>query len=349
MVNKASFDKIVDGKQVGLFTLKNQNGMYADITNYGAKIVTLFAPDKDDKLADVVLGFETLDEWIEKETYFNTIVGRFANRIKDGKFTLDGKQYQLAINNGTNHLHGGNIGFNQKVWDVLEVSETSLKLQYISADGEENYPGTLTTVVTYAITEDNALSIHYEATTDKPTIAGFTNHAYFNLSGHQSGPVTGQFIQLHAARYTPARPGSIPTGETAPVEGTPMDLRQPQPIGAHIDDPFPQLELARGYDHNWVVDGEAGTLRPAANAWSEKTGICLEVLTTMPGVQFYTGNFLEGCPPGKGGTVYGNRWAFCLETQYFPDAPNCPQFPSPVLRAGEIYHHETVYRLSCAE
>ena len=189
MVNKASFDKIVDGKQVGLFTLKNQNGMYADITNYGAKIVTLFAPDKDDKLADVVLGFETLDEWIEKETYFNTIVGRFANRIKDGKFTLDGKQYQLAINNGTNHLHGGNIGFNQKVWDVLEVSETSLKLQYLSADGEENYPGTLTTVVTYAITEDNALSIHYEATTDKPTIAGFTNPAYFNLKGAGEGDI----------------------------------------------------------------------------------------------------------------------------------------------------------------
>ncbi len=340
MVNKASFDKIVDGKQVGLFTLKNQNGMYADITNYGAKIVTLFAPDKDDKLADVVLGFETLDEWIEKETYFNTIVGRFANRIKDGKFTLDGKQYQLAINNGTNHLHGGNIGFNQKVWDVLEVSETSLKLQYISADGEENYPGTLTTVVTYAITEDNALSIHYEATTDKPTIAGFTNHAYFNLKGAGEGDIRDHVLQLNADFYTEIDDTQSPTGEIKSVTGTPMDYRNAQAIGERIDDPF--FAIGRGLDNNWIINkAQQGDCALAGSVSAANR--TMEVYTTLPGIQVYTGNWVEQ-NVGKYGKKYDVQYAVCMEAQGFPNSPNLPFFPSPVLRPGNKYDEWCIYK-----
>ena len=340
MVNKASFDKIVDGKQVGLFTLKNQNGMYADITNYGAKIVTLFAPDKDDKLADVVLGFETLDEWIEKETYFNTIVGRFANRIKDGKFTLDGKQYQLAINNGTNHLHGGNIGFNQKVWDVLEVSETSLKLQYISADGEENYPGTLTTVVTYAITEDNALSIHYEATTDKPTIAGFTNHAYFNLKGAGEGDIRDHVLQLNADFYTEIDDTQSPTGEIKSVTGTPMDYRNAQAIGERIDDPF--FDIGRGLDNNWIINkAQQGDCALAGSVSAANR--TMEVYTTLPGIQVYTGNWVEQ-NVGKYGKKYDVQYAVCMEAQGFPNSPNLPFFPSPVLRPGNKYDEWCIYK-----
>ena len=340
MVNKATFDKIVDGKQVGLFTLKNQNGMYADITNYGAKIVTLFAPDKDDKLADVVLGFETLDEWIEKETYFNTIVGRFANRIKDGKFTLDGKQYQLAINNGTNHLHGGNIGFNQKVWDVLEVSETSLKLQYISADGEENYPGTLTTVVTYAITEDNALSIHYEATTDKPTIAGFTNHAYFNLKGAGEGDIRDHVLQLNADFYTEIDDTQSPTGEIKSVTGTPMDYRNAQAIGERIDDPF--FAIGRGLDNNWIINkAQQGDCALAGSVSAANR--TMEVYTTLPGIQVYTGNWVEQ-NVGKYGKKYDVQYAVCMEAQGFPNSPNLPFFPSPVLRPGNKYDEWCIYK-----
>ena len=340
MVNKASFDKIVDGKQVGLFTLKNQNGMYADITNYGAKIVTLFAPDKDDKLADVVLGFETLDEWIEKETYFNTIVGRFANRIKDGKFTLDGKQYQLAINNGANHLHGGTIGFNQKVWDVLEVSETSLKLQYISADGEENYPGTLTTVVTYAITEDNALSIHYEATTDKPTIAGFTNHAYFNLKGAGEGDIRDHVLQLNADFYTEIDDTQSPTGEIKSVTGTPMDYRNAQAIGERIDDPF--FAIGRGLDNNWIINkAQQGDCALAGSVSAANR--TMEVYTTLPGIQVYTGNWVEQ-NVGKYGKKYDVQYAVCMEAQGFPNSPNLPFFPSPVLRPGNKYDEWRIYK-----
>lgn len=340
MVNKASFDKIVDGKQVGLFTLKNRNGMYADITNYGAKIVTLFAPDKDGKLADVVLGFETLDEWIEKETYFNTVVGRFANRIKDGKFTLDGKQYQLATNNGTNHLHGGNIGFNQKVWDVLEVSETSLKLQYISADGEENYPGTLTTVVTYAITEDNALSIHYEATTDKPTIVGFTNHAYFNLKGAGEGDIRDHVLQLNADFYTEIDDTQSPTGEIKSVTGTPMDYRNAQAIGERIDDPF--FAIGRGLDNNWIINkAQQGDCALAGNVSAANR--TMEVYTTLPGIQVYTGNWVEQ-NVGKYGKKYDVQYAVCMEAQGFPNSPNLPFFPSPVLRPGNKYDEWCIYK-----
>lgn len=340
MVNKATFDKIVDGKQVGLFTLKNRNGMYADITNYGAKIVTLFAPDKDGKLADVVLGFETLDEWIEKETYFNTVVGRFANRIKDGKFTLDGKQYQLATNNGTNHLHGGNIGFNQKVWDVLEVSETSLKLQYISADGEENYPGTLTTVVTYAITEDNALSIHYEATTDKPTIAGFTNHAYFNLKGAGEGDIRDHVLQLNADFYTEIDDTQSPTGEIKSVTGTPMDYRNAQAIGERIDDPF--FAIGRGLDNNWIINkAQQGDCALAGSVSAANR--TMEVYTTLPGIQVYTGNWVEQ-NVGKYGKKYDVQYAVCMEAQGFPNSPNLPFFPSPVLRPGNKYDEWCIYK-----
>lgn len=340
MVNKASFNKIVDGKQVGLFTLKNRNGMHADITNYGAKIVTLFAPDKDGKLADVVLGFETLDEWLEKETYFNTVVGRFANRIKDGKFTLDGKQYQLAINNGTNHLHGGNTGFNQKVWDVMEVSENSLKLQYISVDGEEHYPGTLTATVTYALTEDNALSIHYEATTDKPTIVGFTNHAYFNLKGAGEGNIRDHILQLNADFYTEIDDTQSPTGEIKSVTGTPMDYRNAQAIGERIDDPF--FAIGRGLDNNWIINkAQQGDCALAGSVSAANR--TMEVYTTLPGIQVYTGNWVEQ-NIGKYGKKYDVQYAVCMEAQGFPNSPNLPFFPSPVLRPGETYDEWCIYK-----
>ena len=341
------FGYMPDGTLVEQITL-GEGGMSCEILTYGGALRSLVVPDRQGNPVDVLLGMDSLEGYRQQDKFLGALVGRYANRIGGSRFSLNGQTVVLPANDGENHLHGGPNGFDKQVWTVEDQSDTHVTLSLFSPHGQQGYPGSLKVQVTYRLA-DGALHIGYRGESDRDTVCSLTNHAYFNLSGHQSGPVTGQFIQLHAARYTPARPGSIPTGETAPVEGTPMDLRQPQPIGAHIDDPFPQLELARGYDHNWVVDGQAGTLRPAAKAWSEKTGICLEVLTTMPGVQFYTGNFLEGCPPGKGGTVYGNRWAFCLETQYFPDAPNCPQFPSPVLRAGEIYHHETVYRLSCAE
>lgn len=342
MINKDSFNKTIDGKQVKIFTLKNANGMYADITNYGAKIVTLFAPDKAGKLADVVLGFDTLDEWQEKETYFNTVVGRFANRIKDGKFTLDGKQYQLAINNGTNHLHGGNVGFNQKVWDVLESSESVLKLQYVAADGEENYPGTLTATVTYAVTEDNALSIHYEATTDKPTIVGFTNHAYFNLKGAGEGNVRDHLLQLNADLYTEIDDTQSPTGEITKVDDTPMDFRVPTLIGERIDDPF--FALGRGLDNNWIVNKpQQGDLALAGVvSAADRT---MEVYTTLPGIQVYTGNWVEQ-NIGKYGKKYDVQYAVCMEAQGFPNSPNQPHFPSPVLRPDGKYDEWCIYKFA---
>ncbi len=340
MINKASFNKMVGGKQVGIFTLKNKNGMSADITNYGAKIVTLFAPDKNGNVADVVLGFNTLDEWLEKETYFNAVIGRFANRIKDGQFTLNGKSYQLAVNNGTNHLHGGNVGFNEKVWDVVESTESSLTLHYLSVDGEENYPGDLHITVTYAITDDNALSIHYEATTSEDTIVGFTNHAYFNLKGEGCGNVRDHVLQVNADLFTQVDESFAPDGVVLSVDGHPMDFRIPTVIEERIDDPF--FAAGRGLDNNWVLNknqqGEC-TLAATVSA-GDRT---MEVYTTMPGLQVYTGNWVEQ-NAGKSGNIYDVQHAICLETQGFPNSPNQPHFPSPVLRKGEKYDHWCIYK-----
>ncbi len=340
MINKDSFKKIIDGKQVDIFTLKNKKGMSADITNYGAKIVTLFAPDKNGVTADVVLGFNTLDEWIEKETYFNAVIGRFANRIKDGRFTLNNTDHQLAVNNGTNHLHGGNSGFNQKVWDVVESTESTLKLHYFSKDGEENYPGNLDVFVTYAITDDNALSIHYEATSDKDTIVGFTNHAYFNLKGEGCGNVRDHILQVNADHFTQVDESFAPDGVILSVENHPMDFRTPTLIEERIDDEF--FKAGRGLDNNWVLNkNQQGECVLAATVSVQERA--MEVYTTMPGIQVYTGNWVEK-NEGKSGNIYDVQHAICLETQGFPNSPNQPHFPSPILREGEKYDEWCIYK-----
>ena len=341
MVNEESFTDLVKGKRIGLFTLCNPQGMKVQITNYGAKIVSLYAPDKDGKLADVVLGFSTLEEWKTKETYFNAVIGRYANRIKDGHFTLDGKEYKLAVNNGTNHLHGGNVGFNEKVWDVVGQTKHSVSLHYRSADGEENYPGTLDVYVTYNVTLDNALEITYEAKTDKPTVLGFTNHAYFNLKGEGEGNVRDHVLQVFADEYTPFDDTACPTGEILSVEGTPMDFREPVLVGDRIDLPF--FAPGRGIDNNFVLRKTDGKKKPELAAVVSAAGRTMQVLTTMPGLQVYTGNWVEK-NIGKSGREYDVQTAICLEAQNFPNSPNIPSFPSPVLRPGEVYFEQCVYK-----
>jgi aldose 1-epimerase len=317
-----------------------------EILTYGGALRSLTVPDRAGKPVDVVLGYENLEDYRRQDKYLGALVGRYANRIGDASFELDGVTYSLAPNDGgRNHLHGGTVGFDKQEWAVMDCDEKSLSLALKSPHGQEGYPGALAAQVTYTLSRD-ALTITYEANTDRPTLCNLTSHAYFNLSGHGSGPVTDQLIQLEADRYTPSDAGSIPTGEIVAVAGTPMDLRQLTPIGAHIDDDFLQLRQAGGYDHNWVINGQPGTLRPAARAYSPATGITLEALTTQPGLQFYTGNFLGGCPAGKGGAVYADRCGFCLEAQLFPDSPHHPNFPSAVLRPGETWWAKTVYRFS---
>ncbi len=340
--NRRIFGYMPGGAAVEELTLRD-GALACQIITYGGAVRSLVVPGRDGNPVDVALGFGTLEDYMAQDKYMGAVVGRYANRIGGARFTLDGKEYQLAANDGPNSLHGGAVGFDKQVWAVDELSGNRATLSLTSPGGQEGYPGLLTVRVTYTLAR-GALSIGYWAGHAGDTVFNPTNHTYFNLSGHDSGGVEGQYIKLYASRYTPTRPGSIPTGEIAPVDGTPMDLRAAQPIGAHIGDPFEQLTLAGGYDHNWVIDGWDRALRPAALAWSPETGISMEVSTTLPGVQFYTGNFIHGCPPGKGGAVYGNRHGFCLETQYFPDSPNQPAFPSCVLRAGEDYNSRTVYR-----
>ena len=340
--NRTAFGVLPGGAPVELLTLRD--GAYTcQIITYGGAVRSLTVPDRDGNPVDVVLGFDTLEGYTAQDKYLGALVGRYANRIGGAKFTLNGVEYPLAANDGPNSLHGGQRGFDKQVWTVDSLSGNAVTLSLTSPDGQEGYPGTLTVQVTYTLA-DGALRLDYSAQCDRDTVCSLTNHSYFNLSGHGSGKVEGQLIQVSASRYTPTLPGSIPTGELATVEGTPMDLRTPCPIGEHIDDPFEQLTLAGGYDHNWVVDGWDGALQPIASAWSPDTGIIMEVSSTLPGVQFYAGNYLDGCPAGKGGAPYAKRWGFCLETQLFPDSPNQPGFPTCVLRAGEKSESTTVYR-----
>lgn len=344
MVKAESFNKRVGTKRIGLYTLRNKNGLLAQITNYGAKIVSLNVPNKDGVIKDIVLGFNTLDEWMEKETYFNAIIGRYANRIKDGRFSLDGITYQLPINNGTNSLHGGIHGWNEKIWEVVGQNAYSISLHYRCADGEEGYPGTVDVYVTYCLTRDNALQITFEAKTDKPTIIGLTNHAYFNLAGEGSGDVCDHTLQVFADEYTPLDETACPTGEIAKVDGTPMDFRTLQRVGDRITDPF--FAPGRGIDNNFVIRGALprnGELHQAAVV--EADGRHMEVWTTMPGLQVYTGNWVEK-NIGKSGHEYDVRYAICLEAQNFPDSPNHSNFPNAVLRPGEVYHEVTEYRFS---
>lgn len=333
-----------DGLAVYLFTLTNRNGMTVKITNYGAIITQILVPDKNGKLGDVVLGYDSLKDYVANNPYFGCIAGRFANRIAKGKFTLDGKEYTLAVNNGNNSLHGGIRGFDKVVWVASEFSDSSkvgLTLNYFSKDGEEGYPGNLHTVVTYTLDNTNSLAIRIEAVTDKPTPMNLCNHTYFNLSEADTS-ILGHELTLYASRFTEVNDELIPTGNLPAVAGTPMDFTTPHAIGERIS--RVPGGAPGGYDHNYVLDHPAGQLAPAALFFDPRTGRQVEVLTTQPGVQFYSGNFLDGTIHGKGGKVYYKNWGFCLETQHFPDSPNQPSFPNTILRPGQKFQEETVWK-----
>lgn len=344
MENRRPFGTMPDGTPVELLEL-SCGRLSCQIITYGGALRSLTVPDRAGQAVDVLLGFDTLEDYRRQDKYIGALIGRYANRIGGARFPLNGRDIQLLANDEENHLHGGGLGFDKQVWTVKSLSETRLMLTLFSPDGQEGYPGNLAVEVCYTLTAEG-LEIEYEAQSDADTLCNLTNHAYFNLSGHQSGPVTEQLIQLPGQRYTPTGSGSIPTGALAPVEGSPMDLRRELPIGKRIDEDFPQLTQAGGYDHNWVVEGPQGQYRPAARARSLETGIALEVLTTLPGIQFYSGNYLDGCPAGKAGAPYARRWGFCLEMQYYPDSPNQPNFPSALLKAGQIYRQKTGYHFS---
>ena len=344
---RSPFGQTPDGKAVELYTLTNANGMKVAITTYGGIVVSLTAPDREDKYADVVLGFDTLDGYLAGHPYFGALVGRYGNRIAKGKFTLDGTEYTLATNNDANHLHGGIVGFDKKVWRArgsVGRAGVSLMLNCTSPDGDEGYPGKLEVKVVYTLTNDDELKIEYHATTDKATPINLTNHSYFNLAGQGSGDILSHVLTINADRFTPVDAGLIPTGELKPVEGTPFDFRKGTAIGARIEAEDEQLKFGGGYDHNFVLNKDGDDLTLAASVYEPKTGRVMEVYTKEPGVQFYCGNFLDGSNVGKGGKVYNFRNGFCLETQHFPDSPNQPGFPSTILKPGEEYSTTTVYR-----
>lgn len=345
------YGNLPDGRPVHVYTLANENGVTAKLIDLGATLISLEVPDRDGKLADVVLGFDSLAGWIPNPAYFNCTTGRVANRIANARFTLDGKEYVLAANNGPNHLHGGTVGLNKRLWKGEPVSTPEgpgVKFSYTSPDGEEGYPGNLDIEVTYTLTADNALEIHYHATTDAPTPVNLTNHAYFNLAGQGEGDILDHELYLAAANYTPVDATSIPTGEIRPVQGSIMDFTRPTAIGARIDQ-IPGDAASGdpgGYDHNYVLDKQDGSLALAARARDPKSGRVLEVLTSEPGIQLYTGNYLDGSIVGKGGVSYGKHAAFCLETQHYPDSVNQPTFPPTILHPDEVYDTTTVYRFS---
>jgi aldose 1-epimerase len=333
-----------DGKQVFLFTLANKNGISVSAINYGCQILRILVPDKEGRVADVVLGFDNLADAMSNQSFLGVVVGRFANRIGKSRFNLNGKMYFLYANDAQNHLHGGKTGFDKKVWDAKEVGNDSVEFHYISPDGEENYPGKLDVFVTYTLTDAGELVIRYQAKSDADTIVNLTNHSYFNLAGHDSGTILDHYLKLNCDNYTPADDESIPTGEIAPVAGTPMDFREFYRVGERIEEDFEQLVFGQGYDHNWVVNPSEQSPAPAATLWDKKSGRKMDVLTTMPGVQFYSGNFLKNMEHGKLGQSYGKNEGLCLETQFFPDSINKSSFPSPVLKAGEAYDHTTIFK-----
>jgi aldose 1-epimerase len=347
--SKEAWGKTSDGRTVDRYTLTNPAGAEVDIITWGAIVTRIAVPDRTGKKDDVVLGFDTLAGYLGQHPYFGAIVGRYGNRIAKGRFALDGKTYTLATNNGPNSLHGGNKGFDKQVWQARPIASADgqgVELTYVSKDGEEGYPGTLTTKVTYTLTPSSVLRIQYEATTDTDTVLNVTNHSYFNLAGHANGDILKHELQLDADRFTPVDATLIPTGEIRPVAGTPFDFRTPHAIGERINVDDEQIKFGGGYDHNFVLNGQMGTLRRAARVVEPSTGRVLEVFTTEPGVQFYSGNFLDGSVKGKGGRAYPKRSGFCLETQHFPDSPNHPKFPSTVLKAGDTYKSTTEFRFA---
>lgn len=349
MIEKKLFGKLSDGREVYEYTLKNENGMTAKIINYGAIVVSLETPDRNGKFADVVLGYDSLAGYIGDKTFQGSIVGRYGNRIGKGKFSLDGKKYQLSINDGENHLHGGTIGFNKVLWTaepIESATDPALKLTYISRDGEEGYPGNVTLSVTYTITKNNELKIDYSGTTDKPTILNPTHHSYFNLSGDPTKTILDEELMINADKTTEVVPGLITTGKFLDVAGTPMDFRKPTKIGAHINDNDAQLKLGPGYDHNWVLNNYNKQLQKAVELYDSTSGRLMEIYTDQPGMQFYSGNFLDGTIKGKKGIVYNYRTGLCLEAQLFPDSPNKPNFPSATLKPGETYKQTTIYKFS---
>lgn len=340
-VTVSDFDKI------RLFTLKNSAGMEVGVTNFGAIITSIKVPDRDGKMADVTLGYNDVADYINAvdKPYFGAVVGRYGNRIAKGKFTIDGKEYSLPINNDPNSLHGGIIGFDKVVWDAEKVGDNGVKLTYHAKDMEQGYPGNLTCTVTYTLTDENEIVIDYHATTDKATPVNLTQHAYFNLKGEGEGDILDHELMINADHYTPVDSTLIPTGEIAPVEGTPFDFREAKPIGRDINDENEQLKFGLGYDHNWVLK-EGDGMKLAATLYEPTSGRMLEVTTTEPGVQFYCGNFLTGVLKGKSGKPYVHRGGLCLETQHYPDSPNQPEFPNTILKPGDTYESKTIFKFS---
>ena len=349
-ITKASFGKTADGQSVDIYTLRNAHGMAARITNYGGIVVSLTAPDRDHKFADVALGYNDLESYMKPPfPYFGAIIGRYGNRIAKGRFTLNGVEYKLAVNNGENHLHGGIKGFDKMVWTAQQsrtAAGPALALTYVSKDGEEGYPGNLRVRVVYTLTNNNELKIDYTASTDKDTVTNLTHHSYFNLAGEGNGDILAHRLVLKADRFVPTDEGAIPTGQLRNVANTPFDFSTAHAIGERINDESnEQIKFGKGYDHTWVINGRAGLLRQAAVVYEPTSGRVMEVWTTEPGVQFYTGNYLDGVT-GKSGKPYPRRSGFCLETQHYPDSPNQPNFPTTTLRKGRIYRSTTIYRFS---
>ncbi len=345
-ISSRPFGKTPDGAQVDLYTLTNVKGAEAAISTYGGAIVLLKVPDRSGVMGDIVLGFDKFEDYLKPQPYFGAIIGRYANRIAHGKFTLNGVEYKLAKNDGDNALHGGIRGFDKRLWTAKEGPLQSLGLNYTSADGEEGYPGTLSVTVTYTLTDNNELQIDYAATTDKATVLNLTNHSYFNLAGQGEGDVLSHKVTIYASRFTPIDKSLIPTGELKGVLNTPFDFQQAHEIGERIDADDEQLAFGNGYDHNFVLNSGGASLEIVAKVTEPESGRVMEVLTTEPGLQFYTGNHLDGTLTGKGGKKYGRRAAFCMETQHFPDSPNRPEFIPVVLYPGVHYQSTTIYRFS---
>ncbi len=345
-IRREAFQKEIDGKPTDLYSLKNGTGMVVKVTNQGAKIVQILVPDKNGHLGDVVLGYETVDQYVAGRASFGAIIGRYANRIAKGRFTLNGQEHQLPVNNGPNHLHGGK-GSHFRIFDGKQLDDRSVRLSYVFKDGEEGYPGNTTLTVVYTVTDDQELKITYEAVTDKPTVVNFTNHAFFNLAGEGKGDILGHELTINADRFTPIDATSIPTGELRAVMGTPLDFTRPMKIGARINDADQQLKFGTGYDHNYVLNKTGAGPSFAARLADPASGRVMEVYTTEPGMQLYTGNFQTGKAPndvGKGGKPYNFREAVCLETQHFPDSPNEPSFPTTVLNPGQTFTSTTIYK-----
>jgi aldose 1-epimerase len=349
IIEKELYGRLPDGREVYSYSLKNRSGSQVNVINYGAIITSIIVPNRDGKYEDVVLGYDLLQGYLNDKSFFGSVVGRYGNRIRKGQFKLDGKNCQLTINDGENHLHGGKVGFNKVLWDAKIVEDSiqpSLELTYISPDGEEGYPGKVTITVTYTFTDKNELRIDYKGETDKTTILNPTQHSYFNLSGSGANTILDHLLMINSDSITPVDKGLITTGKYTRVSNTPMDFIAPTAIGARINTSNEQLLFGKGYDHNWVLRNYTGKVRKVAELYEPKSGRLMTVLTDQPGLQFYSGNFLDGTIKGKKGIIYQHRTGLCLESQCYPDSPNKPNFPSVTLRPGEVYHQTTIYQFS---